>query len=106
MPRHIVKNDTVVVVSGDDRGKRGKVLKIFPKKNRAIVEGVNFVKRHTRPTRRSAQGGIIEKEGAVHLSNLMVVCPKFGKPTRTGIQQLADGSRVRVCKRCRETMER
>jgi large subunit ribosomal protein L24 len=106
MPRNIVKDDTVVVIAGDEKGKRGKVLKIFAKKNRAIVEGINFIKRHTRATRRAAQGGIVEKEGPVHLSNLMVVCPKCGKPTRTGVQELSDGTRVRMCKQCGETMER
>jgi large subunit ribosomal protein L24 len=100
----VVKNDTVLVISGNYRGKKGKVLKVFPKNHRVIVEGVNFIKRHTRPTQKNQQGGIVEKEAPIHVSNLMVVCPKCDTPTRLGGKVLENGSRVRVCGRCGEML--
>ncbi|HHS13582.1 MAG TPA: 50S ribosomal protein L24 [bacterium] len=100
----IIKNDTVLVVSGNYKGKKGKVLKVFPKENRVIVEGVNFIKRHTRPTQKNQQGGIIEKEAPIHISNLMVVCPKCDTPTRLGRKVLDDGKRIRTCRRCGEML--
>ena len=100
----IKRNDTVVVIAGKEKGKRGKVLAVLPQKGRVIVERVNFIKRHQRPTQRVRQGGIIEREGALHLSNVMLLCGKCGKPTRTGTQVLADGRRARVCRRCGETL--
>ncbi len=96
--RKIVKNDSVVVLTGNDRGKTGKILKVFPDKNQAVVEGVNLMKRHSRPTRDLPQGGIIEKEGPINISNLKVVCPKCNRPTRIGIRILEDKSKVRYCK--------
>ncbi len=78
------KNDTVIVISGNSRGKTGKVLKTFPDKSRVIVEGVNIVKRHTKPSQKNPQGGIVQKEASIHVSNVMVVDPKSGKPTRIG----------------------
>ncbi len=96
--RKITKNDTVFVLSGNDRGKTGKVLKVFPKKDRIVVEGVNFIKKHSRPTQQLPQGGIIEKEAPIHISNVKLVCPKCNRPTRVGIRTLDDGSRVRYCK--------
>jgi len=98
----VVKNDTVLVISGNYKGKKGKVLKVFPKENRVIVEGVNFVKRHTRPTPKNQQGGIIEKEAPIHVSKLMVICPKCDTPSRIGRKVLEDKSRVRICKNCEE----
>ena len=100
----IKRNDTVVVIAGKEKGKRGKVLAVLPQKDRVIVERVNFIKRHQRPTQRVRQGGIIEREGSLHLSNVMLLCGKCGKPTRTGTQRLADGRRARVCRRCGETL--
>jgi large subunit ribosomal protein L24 len=100
----IVKNDTVKVISGNHRGKVGKVLKVFPSTNRIIVEKVNLVKRHTRPRSQQDQGGIIEKEGPIHVSNVMLVCPKCSKPSRTGISHLTNGTKVRVCKSCHEML--
>lgn len=100
----IIKNDTVLVVSGNYKGKKGKVLKVFPKENRVIVEGVNFIKRHTRPTQKNQQGGIIEKEAPIHISNLMVICPKCDTPTRLGRKVLDDGKRIRTCRRCGEML--
>lgn len=93
------KNDTVRVISGEDKGKEGKILKVFPDKHRIIVEKVNMIKRHTRPSKAVPQGGIIEKEAPINETNVMLVCPKTGKPTRVGMQVLADGSRARVSKK-------
>ncbi|MGD0337900.1 MAG: 50S ribosomal protein L24 [Bacteroidota bacterium] len=84
------KNDTVIVISGNSRGKTGKVLKLFPGKNRLIVEGVNIMKRHTKPSQRNPQGGIVQKEAPIHVSNVMVVDPKSGKPTRVGGASVID----------------
>ena len=102
---HIKKNDTVMVVAGKEKGKTGKVLRIFPKKDRAVVEKVNFIKRHMRPGAHSRQGGIVEKENPINISNLMVVCGKCTDPTRVGRRVLEDGSRVRYCKKCDEILE-
>ena len=102
---HIKKNDTVMVVAGKEKGKTGKVLRILPKKDRAVVEKVNFIKRHMRPGAHSRQGGIVEKENPINISNLMVVCGKCTDPTRLGRKVLEDGSRVRYCKKCDEIIE-
>jgi large subunit ribosomal protein L24 len=98
------KDDVVIVVSGEFKGKSGKILKVIPDKNRAIVEGINFVRRHTKPSVKNQQGGIMEKEAAVHISNLMLKCPKTGEPTRLGVKVLEDGSRVRYSKKAKETI--
>jgi large subunit ribosomal protein L24 len=96
----IRKNDTVVVLSGKDRGKKGRVIEVLPKKGRVRVEGVNKVKRHTKPNpQKNVQGGIVERENPVHVSNLALVDPKSDRPTRVGIKVLADGSRARYAKR-------
>lgn len=100
----IKKNDTVRVMSGNDKGKQGKVLKVFPDAGRIIVEKVNMVKRHTRASKDVPQGGIIEKEGPINASNVMLVCPNTGKPTRIGHDVLADGSRARVSKKSGEML--
>ncbi len=100
--KKICKNDRVIVISGDDRGKEGKVLKVDTENNRAIVESVNFVKRHMRPTQQNPQGGIVEKEAAVRLSNLMVICGKCNAGVKTKMTRLSDGGKVRTCKRCGE----
>ena len=95
------KNDNVVIVTGKDRGKRGRVLKVLPARNRLVVEGANMVKRHTRPNpQRNIKGGIVEREGALHASNVQIVCPECGAPTRIGHQLLGDGRKVRVCRKC------
>ena len=98
----IRKNDMVRVISGNDRGKEGKILKVFPGSNRVIVEKVNIIKRHTRASKDVPQGGIIEKEGPINASNVMLVCPNTSKPTRIGKDILSDGSRARVSKRSGE----
>jgi large subunit ribosomal protein L24 len=102
---HIKKNDKVMVIAGKEKGKTGKVLKILPKRDRAVVEKVNFIKRHMRPGAHSRQGGIVEKENPINISNLMVVCGKCTDPTRVGQRVLEDGSRVRYCKKCDEIIE-
>ena len=102
---HIKKNDTVMVIAGKEKGKSGKVLRILPKKDRAVVEKVNFIKRHMRPGPHSRQGGIVEKENPINISNLMVVCGKCTDTTRVGRRVLEDGSRVRFCKKCDEIIE-
>lgn len=94
----IKKGDTVVVISGEDRGRKGKVLKAFPKTNRVIVEKVNFIKKHTRPTQQNPQGGIIQMEAPVHVSNVMLYNEKLGESTRAVYRKVGD-SRVRVDKK-------
>ena len=103
---HIKKNDTVVVISGEDKGKKGKVLSVDIDNNRVIVEGVNMVTKHKKPRRQGEIGGIIHQEGPVSATNVMHVCDKCGKPTRLGHMILSDGSKVRVCKKCGETFEK
>ncbi len=101
----IKKNDTVVVTTGREKGKRGRVLSVYPSKDRLLIEKINMIKRHMKPTRKYAQGGIIEKEAPIHISNVMLICPKCDKPTRIGSTPLQDGKSVRVCKKCREVIE-
>jgi large subunit ribosomal protein L24 len=98
----IKKNDVVYVLTGKDRGKTGKVFSVMPERGRALVEGVNYVKKHARKTKQDQQGGIIQKESAIHLSNLALFCKTCNKPTRVGINVLADGTKSRFCKRCKE----
>jgi large subunit ribosomal protein L24 len=101
MPSRIRKGDQVMVISGKDRGKTGTVLAVIPKKERVTVEGLNMIKRHQRPTQTAGGqrgGGVIEREGPIHVSNVMLVDPKDGKPTRVGIA-IEDGKRLRVAKR-------
>lgn len=101
----IKKNDDVIVNSGKDRAKRGKVVRLVPSEGRAIVQGVNIIKRHVRPNRDNPRGGIMQMEGTIHISNLKLVCPRCSKPTRVGITVLADGTRKRMCKKCKEIIE-
>jgi len=101
------KNDSVVVLSGRDRGKRGRVLSVVPEKSRVLVEGVNIVKRHTKPNpQRNVKGGIVEREGPIAVSNVQVVCPECGKPTRVGNRLLGDGRKVRVCRKCEGVIDK
>jgi len=102
--RKIKKNDIVFVLAGRDRGKSGKVFELFPKKNRALVEGINYVKKHARKTKQDQQGGIIQKEASIELSNLALFCKTCNKPARIGINILADGTRSRFCKKCKEVI--
>ena len=102
--RKIKKNDDVIVISGRDKGTKGSVLLVLPKKDRVIVQGVNMVKRHTRPTA-TQSGGIVEKELPIHVSNIALVDPDGGKPTRVGFRILEDGRKVRVAKRSGEMID-
>jgi large subunit ribosomal protein L24 len=101
----IKKNDTVIVIAGKDRGKKGKVRHALPNKDRVIVEGLNMMKRHSRARRAARQAGIIELEAPIHVSNVMLLCGKCGKPTRISFRFLADGKRVRICNSCREVID-
>ena len=100
----IKKNDTVYVLAGKDKGKTGKVFHVYPKKGRAMVEGINYVKKHTRKNKQDQQGGIVQKESAIQLSNLALYCKTCSKPAHVGISVLADGSRSRFCKLCKEVI--
>ncbi len=100
---HIRKNDTVMVITGESKGKIGKVLKVFPDKERVIVEGVNFIKRHTRPNQQNPQGGIIEKETPIHISNVKLV--HAGQATKVGYRTLKDGKKVRVARETGEIID-
>jgi large subunit ribosomal protein L24 len=99
------KNDKVMVISGKEKGKVGKILKIFSEKNRVIVEKVNYIKRHTRPGGKVSKGGIIEKEASLHVSNVMLICSKCTDPVRVGSQKQPDGKTARICKKCGEILE-
>ena len=97
----IRKNDNVVVTTGKDRGKSGRVVRLVPEKNRLVVEGVNLIKRHTKPNpQKNVKGGVVEREAALHASNVQIVCPECGKPTRIGKKVLDDGRKVRICRKC------
>lgn len=101
----IRKNDTVQVVAGDEKGKRGRVLFVYPQENRLLIESINMIKRHMKPSKRYQQGGIIEKEAPVKRANVMLLCPKCDKPTRISNVVLENGKKVRSCKKCGEVMD-
>jgi len=101
----IRKNDTVLVIAGKDRGKKGKVRFAYPKDERLIVEGINFIKRHTRATKGVRQAGIIEREAPIPVSNVMLLCNKCNHPTQVGSRFLEDGSKVRICRSCHEVID-
>jgi large subunit ribosomal protein L24 len=101
----IRKGDKVHVIAGKDKGKEGKVLRAMPEKERVVVENVHMIKKHTRPSQKNQQGGIIEMEGTIHVSNVMLVCPGCGQPTRVG-RRRDDGVRVRVCKKCGKDVDK
>lgn len=102
---HIKKNDTVIVIAGEDKGKTGKVLKVLVDRNRAIVEGVNMVSKSTKPSAKNPQGGIVKQEASIHISNLSLVDPKSGKPTRIAIKKTEDGKKVRIAKKSGEEIK-
>jgi large subunit ribosomal protein L24 len=103
----IRKNDNVVVTTGKDRGKRGRVVRVVPDKNRVLVEGVNIIKRHTKANpQRNIKGGLVEREAPLHASNVQLVCPECGKPTRIGKKILGDGRKVRVCRQCEGVVDK
>jgi len=101
----IRKNDTVLVTAGKDRGKRGKVRFAYPKKNRVLVEGINFIKKHSRARGQVRQAGIIDFEAPINVSNVMLLCEKCNHPTRVGFTALEDGKKVRVCRKCKEVID-
>ncbi len=96
------KGDTVAIIAGKERGKRGKVLRTIPAESRLVIEGLNMVKIFTRPSQQNPKGGIAQVEGKLHRSKVMLVCPRCSKQTRIGFQKLADGSKQRTCKKCNE----
>lgn len=102
---HVRKNDLVMVTTGKDKGKTGKVLRINKKKERLVVEKVNMVKRHLKPSQKT-KGGIMEKEGLIHISNVMIYCEKCSKPVRVGSKLLEDGKKIRFCKKCNEAVDK
>ena len=101
----IRKNDTVLVIAGKDKGKKGKVRFVYPEDERLLVDGINFIKRHTRARGRVRQAGIIELEAPIHVSNVVLLCSKCNHPTRVGFRFLADGKKVRVCRSCGEVID-
>jgi large subunit ribosomal protein L24 len=102
---HIKRGDTVAVISGKEKGKKGKVLHCIPKSERAIVEALNMITRHERPSQQNPQGGMVQREAPIHASNLKVICTKCNQPTRVGRKILEDGSKVRTCKKCSEIID-
>jgi large subunit ribosomal protein L24 len=103
---HVRRGDLVGIITGRERGTRGKVLRVLTDKNRVVVEHVNMVKKHQRPTQKLRQGGIIEREGPLALSNVLPICGRCDKPARTGTKVLGDGRKVRICKRCGEPIDK
>ena len=101
---HVKKDDTVLILSGDDRGKKGKVLEVSPKEGKVIVEGFNVVTKHVKPTRMGQVGGIVETESAIYADKVQLVCPKCDQPTRVG-HVVEDGKKLRVCKKCGKSFE-
>ncbi len=101
----IRKNDSVMVITGKERGKTGKVLRVLPDKDAIIIERINLVKRHSKPRGPQQPGGIVEKEASIHVSNLMIMCDKCNAPVRVGKKVLSDGKKIRICRRCGEALE-
>lgn len=101
----IRKNDSVIVIGGKERGKTGKVLRVVPEKDAVVIERLNMVKRHTKPRGPQQPGGIVEKEAAIHASNIMILCDKCNAPVRVGHKTLADGKKIRICRRCNEALD-
>jgi large subunit ribosomal protein L24 len=101
----IKRDDLVLVIAGKDRGKQGQVRQVFRRQNRLVVQGVNMIKRHMRPRAMGTQAGIIEKEAAIQVSNVMIICKSCGKPARVGFRVRPDGAKTRVCRNCSEDMD-
>ncbi len=101
----IKKNDRVVVITGKDKGKSGRVIKVFPDKNKLMVEKINYIKKHTKPTQKLKHGGVIEKENPIHASKVKLLCPKCDKATRIAHRILQDGKNIRYCKSCGEALD-
>lgn len=103
---HVKKGDTIIVISGKDKGKKGRVLAAYPKKDRVLVEGVNLIKKHTRPSQSNPQGGIVTQEAPIHVSNVAHIDPKSGTATRIGYKVLDNGQKVRVAKKSGESIDK
>ena len=103
---HIKKSDMVKIIAGKEQGKTGKVLRVFPGKSRVVVEGLNMIKRHTRPNQLYPEGGILEKEAPLSASNVMLICGSCNQPVRTGVRLLEDGDKTRYCKKCNESVDK
>jgi large subunit ribosomal protein L24 len=103
---HVKKNDMVEIIAGKERGKTGKVLRVLPGKGRVVVENLNVIKRHTRPNQLNPEGGIIEREAPLSISNVMLICGSCNQATRTGVRLLEDGSKTRYCKKCNESVDK
>lgn len=103
---HVKKEDLVMVIAGKEKGKSGKVLRVIPERGQVLVESLNIVKRHTRPARGGAGGGILEKEAPLDASNVQLLCKGCNKPARSGVRLLEDGSKVRYCKKCNEILDK
>ncbi len=106
MGLNIKKEDTVMVLSGKEKGKQGRVLSVLQKKDGVIIEKINMIKKHMKPSKTYSQGGIIDREGKIHISNVILVCPRCNKPTRISNIKLEDGKKVRGCKKCKEVIDR
>lgn len=102
---HVKKDDTVIVITGKDKGKKGRVLAAYPRENRVLVEGVNMVKKHQKPNQQNPQGGILTQEAPIHVSNVMLIDPKSGEPTRIGYKMLENGKKVRIAKKSGEAID-
>ena len=102
----IRSGDTVIVISGKDRGKKGRVIRAYPRRGAVLVQSINFIKRHTRPSQRNQRGGVVEHEAPLSVANVMLVCSRCNKPTRIEHARLEDGSKTRRCKKCREVIGR
>ena len=101
---HVKKGDTVLVIAGKSAGKKGKIIEVVTEKSRVVVEGVNMIKRHTKPTQKMPQGGIMEREAPIHSSNVMFYCGKCNRPARVAKKFLENGEKIRVCKKCSEAI--
>lgn len=102
---HVKKDDTVIVITGKDKGKKGRVIAAYPRENRVLIEGVNMVKKHQKPNQQNPQGGILDQEAPIHVSNVMLLDPKSGQPTRVGYKVLDNGDKVRVAKKSGEVID-
>ena len=103
---NLKKGDTVLIISGEDKRKKGKIVSIFPKKKEAIVEGVNFLKKHVKPTQKVPQGGIVKQEGVIHISNIRLICNKCNKPTAVKREKIKEGKTIRICNKCGEIIDK